>query len=87
MILEKNFIQMQFDAKEEYMEKTAHRYANEGEKAAASNSYIQGRVDAVADMENLVVQHNVMLKERNRLAKELEKYTKVKVEPAGDLGL
>jgi hypothetical protein len=87
MITEKNFVQIQYDAEKIYMEKTKHRYATAGEKSAASNSYIQGRVDAVADMENLVVQHNVMLKERNRLAKELEKYTKVKVEPAGDLGL
>jgi len=71
MITEKNFVQIQFDAEKEYMAKTEKRYATAGEKQAASNSYIQGRVDAVADMENLVVQYNVMLKQRNKLAKEL----------------
>lgn len=71
MIKEENFIQMQFTAKEKYMNSTGNRYNTEGEVQAASNSYIQGRVDAVADMEGLVTQHNLLVKERNKLAKEL----------------
>lgn len=86
MILEKNFVQMQFDAAKDYMENTGHRYFTAEEKAAASNSYIQGRVDAVADMESVVALYNNMLKERNKLTKELEKYKNVKDEPEG-LGL
>ena len=74
MILEKNFIQMQYDAKEKYINVSAKNFANEGEKLVASNAYIQGRVDAVADMESLVTQYNLMLKEKNKLAKELAKF-------------
>ena len=85
MILEKNFIQMQFDAAKKYMDYTAQRYTTEGERTAADASYIQGRVDVVADMESLVGQYNEMLKERNKLAKELAK-VQAKTEP-GYLGL
>jgi hypothetical protein len=71
MIKEENFMQLQYIAKERYMLATADRYKTEGEKQAAANAYIQGRVDTSADMESLVVQHNNMLKERNKLAAEL----------------
>lgn len=74
MILEKNFIQMQYDAKEKYINVSAKNFANEGEKLVAGNAYIQGRVDAVADMESLVAQYNQMLKQKNKLEKELAFY-------------
>lgn len=78
MIKEENFIQMQYVAKEQYMAKTSHRYTNEGEKIAAANAYIQGRVDAVADMESLVQRYNILIDERNKLAKELADIKKPK---------
>lgn len=75
MIKEENFMQLQYIAKEIYMSSTGYRYKTEGEKFAAENAYIQGRIDTSADMESLVIQHNNMLKERNKLAAELAKYT------------
>lgn len=74
MILEKNFIQIQHDEATKYVEKTTHRYATEEERVMAFNAYIQGRVEAVADFENLATMYNKMLKEKNALVKQLEKY-------------
>ena len=87
MILEANFIQMQYVAKERYMLATAARYKTEGERQAAANAYIQGRVDTSADMETLAQQHNNMLKERNKLAAELAALKKGKAKPDEGLGL
>jgi len=72
MILEKNFIQIQYAAKDKYMYNvTSKTKYTENEKVVAGNAYIQGRVDAVADMESLVGKYNQMLKEKNAMAKEL----------------
>lgn len=76
MILEENFIQMQHTATTKYIKDTAHRYSGPEETAIAFNAYIQGRVDGVADMERLVDKHNLILKERNKLQKELDKLRK-----------
>jgi len=72
MILEKNFIQIQFDAAKNYIKQTESRYNTKAEELLASNAYIQGRCDAVADMESLVGQYNEMLKKLNKANKELD---------------
>lgn len=86
MILEANFIQMQYVAKERYMLDTAARYKTEGERQAAANAYIQGRVDVSANLETLAQQYNILVKERNKLAKELADL-KGKDKPDEGLGL
>lgn len=71
MILEKSFMQITYDAKDKYIKNTESRYSTKAEELLSSNAYIQGRVDAVADMESLVGKYNQMLKEKNALVKEL----------------
>lgn len=71
MIKQENFMQIQQVATARYLKVTEHRYKTNEEKVIAENSYIQGRVDSVSDMESLVAQHNRLVDERDKLKKEL----------------
>lgn len=93
MIKEPNFIQMQQLATAKYMKNTEHRYKTEDERVAAENAYIQGRVDAVSDLESIVAKYNILIDEKNKLEKELAALkvgngkTSNTAEPIEELGL
>lgn len=85
MIKEPNFLQIQHMATATYMKNTESRYKTAEERVAAENAYIQGRMDAVRDLESTVVKYNNLIDERDALKKELAQIKNVK--PARDEGL
>ena len=75
MILQDNFMKMQQDETKYFVDKTAHRYSSDDDRVIAYNAYFQGRVDMAGDAELLAEKYRVLLKEVDKLKKELAKHT------------